>query len=87
MSKTDQPEEPQTFEVKFTPEALGDLAELFPNLPPGDEIILQMRFDPCYHCGKDITEGEIAAMDPDYINGDGILIGRQICNRCLQKGK
>lgn len=78
------PDHPDWFEVRFHPEAVREFAAAFPEAPPGDEIILWMKLEPCSRCGQD-HHGELGAIDPEYVTDEGLLVGLQLCADCLDE--
>jgi hypothetical protein len=79
------PDHPDWFEVKFRPEAIEDFGIAFPEMPPGDEIVLWMKLEPCSGCGEMPADGSMAAIDPEYVTDEGLLVGRQLCQDCLEE--
>ena len=75
------------YKVRFTDEALEDLRQSMPDLPPGDEIMLKMKKpDKCDYCGEPMS-GDIGGIEPVGITEDGEVVGVYICEPCMEKGK
>lgn len=72
--------------VKFVGDMLETWQEIYPDLPPGDEMVLMMQVDPCIHCGAEINEeSRIGGLDPVKIV-DGVIYGDHVCFDCMEKG-
>lgn len=82
-------EEEGYYQVKFLPPALEGFREAYPDLPPGDELILKMKPGICKVCGKDMSESgnEVGVMDVVEITEDGEVIGEHICLDCVEAGE
>lgn len=78
--------EEDRFKVHFHGEALEEWREAFPEMPPGDEVVLWMKRTPCSVCGKEIGDQELGGMDPEYIDEEGELVGKQFCETCMEEG-
>lgn len=78
-------------DVVFSGPALEQWREAFPGLPPGDEIAMKMRLDPCSICGRipeeDDDSMDVWAINPTAITGDGEIIGERVCHVCLEEGR
>lgn len=81
----EHPDHPDWFEVRFHPEALQEWNIAFPDVPPGDEVVLWMRLEPCSKCGQIQEDGQVGACDPEYVTSDGLLVGPQLCEACLEE--
>ena len=79
------PDHSDWFEVRFHPDALKEWNLAFPEVPPGDEVVLWMKMEPCSKCGKEGADGEIGACDPEYVTAEGLLVGPQLCHSCLME--
>lgn len=77
------PDHPDWLEVRFHPKAIEEFSDAFPEMPPGDEIVLWIQLQPCSNCGSD-HHGEFGAIDPEYITDEGLLVGRQLCHDCVK---
>lgn len=73
------------FKVHFGGEALEDWRKNFPDMPPGDEVVLQARLGPCSVCGNEIPRDEIAGFDPEVLE-NGIVYGKCFCSTCMEEG-
>ena len=80
------PDHPDWFEVHFHRKALEEWGIAYPEAPPGDELVLWMKVQPCSVCGGE-NEGELGAIDPEYVTEEGLLVGKQICEPCLKAGE
>ena len=79
-------EDENVFPVKFTGQALKDFREIWPDLPPGDEILMTIKLGSCHICGLDMKESEIGGIDPTGITEEGELTGEFFCQNCMEKG-
>ena len=81
----EHPDHPDWMEVRFRPEAIEEFGIAFPAAPPGDEIVLWIQMQPCASCGRELEDGEYGAIDPEYVTDEGLLVGRQLCEDCLEE--
>lgn len=79
------PDHPDWMSVRFRAEALEEFGVAFPEMPPGDELVLWIKMAPCDVCGKEPEEDAFGAIDPEYVTDEGLLVGRQLCEDCLQE--
>lgn len=70
--------------MRFIPEALKEWGLAYPDVPPGDEVVLWMKLEACSNCGAEPgKDGEFGAIDPEYVTSDGLLMGKQLCAECV----
>jgi len=75
-----------SFNVKIHPEAIKEFRQLFPDMPPMDELFMKIHIGECAVCGEDASK--MGAMEPEYIDlATGEVHGHVICEECLLKGE